>query len=91
MLTLALTTPRPTDHACLHGGDQLILLPVEFFDLCRFEESHVTAAAAIFAMSALPPVLANAAAAAVLAHAALPPVLANGWFHGWYARDSSLW
>ena len=78
-LTLALTTSRPTDHACLHRGDRLIwvLLPVEPFDLCRLEESHVTAAAAPFALAAHPPVFAYATAAAVLALAALPPVLAE--------------
>ena len=78
-LTLALTTSRPTDHACLHRGDRLIwvLLPVEPFDLCRLEESHVTAAAAPFALAAHPPVFAYATAATVLALAALPPVLAE--------------
>ena len=63
----------------MHRGDQLIwvLLPVELFDLCRLEESHVTAAAALLARGAPPPVLADAAAAALLAPAALPPVLAE--------------
>ena len=78
-LTLALTTSRP-NHARLHCGDPLIwvLLPVEFFDLCRLEESHGTAAAAaLLAIAALPPVLADAAAAALLADTAHPPVLAD--------------
>ena len=78
-LTLALTTSRPTNHACLHRGDAFIwlLLPLVLFDLCRLEESHVTAAAALFALAAHPPVFAYATAAAVLALAALPPVLAE--------------
>ena len=77
-LALALATPRPTNHACLHRGHPLIwvLLPVEFFDLRRLKESHVTAAAALLAHAAHPFVIADAAAAAVLAPAALPPVLA---------------
>jgi hypothetical protein len=78
-LTLALTTAsRPTNHECWHRGDPLIwdLLPVELFDLCRLEENHGAAVAAVLAPAAPPPVLANAAAAAVLAVAALPPVLA---------------
>ena len=76
-LTLALTTSRPTNRACLHRWDPLVwlLLPVEFFDLCRLEERHV--AAAVLTPAALPPVLAEAAAAAVLAAAAPPPVLAD--------------
>ena len=79
-LTLALTTTsRPANQACLHRWDPLIwvLLPVELFDLCRLDESHVTAAAALLAPAALPPMLAEAAAPTVLAHAALPPVLAD--------------
>ena len=78
-LTLALTTSRPTNHACLHRGDQLIwvLLPVEIFDLCRLEESHGAATAALLALAAHPPVLADAATATLLALAALPPVLAD--------------
>jgi hypothetical protein len=76
---LALTTPRPTNQTCLHRGDPLIwvLLPVELFDLCRLEEHHGTATAAVLAPAAPPPVLADATAAAVLAPAALPPVLAE--------------
>ena len=76
MLTLALTSSRPANQACLHGWDPLIwvLLPVELFDLCRLDENHVAAAAAVLALAALPPVLAEAAAAAVLATVALPPV-----------------
>ena len=78
-LTLALTTPRPTNHARLHRGDALIwvLLPVELFDLCRLEESHGTAAAALFALAALPLVFAETATAAILALGAPPPVLAD--------------
>jgi len=78
-LTLALTTSRPANHACLHRGEPLIwiLLPVELFDLSRLEENHGAAAAAVLAPAAPPPVLADAAAAAVLAPVALPPVLAD--------------
>ena len=58
----------------MHHDDPLIWLfhPVEFFDLYRLEESHVTTA--LFAPFALPPVFAEAAAAALLALAAPPPV-----------------
>ena len=54
MLTLALTTSRPANQACLHGWDPVIwvLLPVEFFDLCRLDENDVTAAAAVLAPAA---------------------------------------
>ena len=78
-LTLALTTSRPTNHACLHRGDQLIwvLLFVELFDLCRLDESHGTATAALLALAAPPPMLADAAAAALLALGAPPSVLAD--------------
>ena len=79
-LTLALSTSRPANQACLHGWYPLIwvLLPVELFDRCRLDESHVAAAAALLALAApLPSVLAEAAAAALLAHAAHPPVLAD--------------
>ena len=80
-LTLALkrTTWRPAHQACLHRWDPLIwvFLPIELFDLYRLDESHVTAAAAVLAPAALPPVLADATAAAVLAHGAPPPVLAD--------------
>ena len=78
-LTLALTTARPANCACLHGGDPLIwvLLPVELFDLSRLEENHGAAAAAVLALGAPPPVLADASAAAVLAPAAHPPMLAH--------------
>ena len=63
----------------MHRWDPLIwvLLPVELFDLCRLDESHVTAAAALLALAALPSMLADAAAAAVLAQGAPPPVLAD--------------
>ena len=79
-LTLALTTSRPTNHACLDRWNPLIwvLLPVELFDLCRLEESHGTAAAAtLLALGAPPPVLTDTAADALLADAAPPPVLAD--------------
>ena len=78
-LTLALTTSRPTYCACLHRWDPLIwlLLLVECFDLCRLEESHGTAEAALLALAAHPPVLADAATAALFADAAHPPVLAD--------------
>ena len=73
------TTSRPANQACLHRWDPLIwvLLPVELFDLCRLDENHVTAAAAVLAPAALPPVLADGSAAALLAIVALPPVLAE--------------
>ena len=62
VLTLALATSRPTNHACLHRGGQLIwvLLPVALLDLCRLG----VVAAAVLAAAALPPVLAEATAAA---------------------------
>ena len=66
---------------CLHRGHALVLgifLAVEvYFDLCRLENSHVTAAATLLALAALPSMLANAAAATLLALAALPSMLAN--------------
>ena len=58
-------------------GDLWVLLPVELFDLCRVDESHGTAAAALFALAAPPPVLTDTAAAAVLALAAPPSVFAD--------------
>ena len=66
MLTLALATSRPTNHACLHRGGQLIwvLLPFALFDLCRLEVVAIVVAAAVLAGAALPPVLAEATAAA---------------------------
>ena len=55
-----------------------IFLAVEvYFDLCRLENSHVTAAATLLALAALPSMLANAATAALLARAAMPSVLAD--------------
>ena len=81
--TLALTASRRNnrDNVCLHRGEPLIgiLLLVNYFDLCRLEGSHVTAAAALLALVTLPPVLADAAAAALLALPALPPVLADAF------------
>ena len=53
-----------------------LFLLVKFFDLCRLEDSHGTAAA-LLAPAAPPPVLTEAAASALLAPAALPPVLAR--------------
>ena len=60
MLTLALTSSRPANQVCLHRWDPLIwvLFPVELLDLCRLDEYHVTAAAALLAVAALPSVLA---------------------------------
>ena len=68
-LTLALTNSRATNQACLYGWHPFIwvLLPVELFDLRRGDESHVTAAAALLALAALPSVLVDAVAAALLA------------------------
>ena len=78
-VTLALTASRPDsrDSLCLHRGEPLIwLLPlVEHFDLCHLEGSHV--AAALLALAAHPPMLADPAAAALLALAAHPSVLAD--------------
>ena len=54
-----------------------LFLLVKLFDLCRLENDHGTAAAALLAPAAPPPVLTEAAAAALLACAALPPVLAD--------------
>ena len=50
------------------GWDPLIwvLLPVELLDLRRLDESHVTATAALLALAALTPMLAEAAAAALV-------------------------
>ena len=56
-----------------------LFLVVEFFDLCRVENSYVTAAAALHALATPPPVLADAATAAILALATLPPVLADAF------------
>ena len=78
-LTLALTTLRPTNRTSFDRRNplMLVLLPIRLVDLCRLENSHGTAAAALFAPFAPPPVLADASAAALLAPAALPPVLTN--------------
>ena len=54
-----------------------VLLPITLVNLCRLEDSHGTAAAALLALAAPPPVLADTGAAAVLAPAALPPVRAD--------------
>ena len=78
-VTLALTASRPDsrDILCLHRGEPLIwLFPlVEHFDLCHLEGNHV--AAALLALAAHPPMLADPAAAALLALAAHPNVLAD--------------
>ena len=68
-LTLALTTLRPTNRTSFDRRNplMLILLPIRLVDLCRLENSHGTAAAALFAPFAPPPVLADASAAALLA------------------------
>ena len=78
-LALTFTTSRPTNRACLDRWDPLIwvFLPVELLDLCRLEEHHGTATAAVFAPAAPLPVLAEATAAAVLALGTPPPVLAE--------------
>ena len=55
----------------------VVLLLVRFFDQCRLEDSQMTTTAAILALAALPPVLAEAAAAALLAAGALLSVLAD--------------
>ena len=79
---LALTASRLNrkDNVCLHRGHALVMgifLAVEvYFDLCRLENSHVTAAATLLALAALPSMLANAAATTLLALAAAPTVLA---------------
>ena len=77
--SLTLTTSRFVNHARLYCGQLLVFLTVEFFDrhVCRLEDSHMNAAAALLALAALPPVLAEATATAVLALAALTPVLAE--------------
>ena len=67
----------------MNDGDPLIRLCVlvdsVYFDRRRLEKDYgfLTAAAALLALAAPPPVLAHAAAAALLAPAALPPVLAE--------------
>ena len=56
-----------------------VIVNLVYFDRCRLEKDYgfLTAAAALLALAALPPVLAEAAAAALLAQAAPPPVLAD--------------
>ena len=73
-LTLSLT-----NQACFGRRNPLlwVLLPITLVNLCRIEDSHGAAAAALIALAAPPPVLTNSAAAAVLAPAAIPPVLAK--------------
>ena len=63
----------------MHYGDPLVRLCVLVnFNRRRLEkDGFLTAAAALLALAALPPVLAEAAAAALLALAALLPVLAD--------------
>ena len=79
--TLALTTSR-SNRVRLYRGEPLteLVVLVDFFDLCRLEENHLTAVAAgvlaVLAGAAYSPVLADAATAAVLAGGAPPSVLA---------------
>ena len=56
-----------------------VIVNLVYFDRCRLEKDYgfLTAAAALLAPAALPPVLAEAAAAALLAHVAPPPMLAD--------------
>ena len=73
--TLALTTSRARDHACLNRDGAPLMrffLPFALFDCYRLEDNHMTVA--VLAVVTHPPVLADTAAAAVLARAALPPV-----------------
>ena len=64
----------------MHRREPLVgLFPlVEYFDRCRLDGSHVTAAA-VFAEVAKPAVLADAGAAAILADPTHPPVLADAF------------
>ena len=78
--SLTLTTSRFGNHVRLHCGDLFVFFTVELFDVYRLEDSHMHAAAALLALAALPPVLAEAATATVLAPAALSPVLAKASF-----------
>ena len=77
--SLTLTTSRFVYHVRLYRGQLFVFLTVEFFDrhVCRLEDSHMNAAAAVLAPVAPPPMLADADAAALLAVAALPPMLAE--------------
>ena len=75
--SLTPTTSRFENHARVHCGELFVFFTVEFFDVYRLEDSHMNATAAVLALAALPPVLAEATAAAVLAPAALPPMLAE--------------
>ena len=56
-----------------------VIVNLVYFDRCRLEKDYgfLTAAAALLALAAPPPVLADAAAAALLALAAVAPVLAD--------------
>ena len=80
---LRLPIREATTCACTVGSRSLwLLVLIDLFDLCRLEESHLTAAVLQSLRScheprALPPVLADAAAAAVLAEAA-PPAMRTG-------------
>ena len=64
----------------MHSRDPLIGLAVLVnFNRRRLEkDSFLTAAAALLALAALPPVLADAAAAALFAKVAPPPVRTTG-------------
>ena len=75
--TLALTTSRPDNHACLHRGPPLVwfFLPLALLDCCRLEGDHVKDT--FLASTAPSPMLADAASATLLAVPALPPMLAD--------------
>ena len=73
-LTLALTKRTSFDR---RNPLLWVLLPITLVNLCRLEDSHGTAAAALLALAAPPPVLADTGATALLAPAAMPPVLAD--------------
>ena len=57
-----------------------VIVNLVYFDRCRLEKDYgfLTAAAALLALAALPPVLADAAAAALFAMVAPPPVRTTG-------------
>ena len=61
----------------MRGLGLAAFVPVEFFDRCRVKDNHVAVTAAVLALAAPMPVLADTAATAFLALAAPPPVLAE--------------
>ena len=80
--TLALTTSRARDHACLNRDGAPLMrffLPFALFDCYRLEDNHMTVA--VLAVVTHPPVLADTAAVAFLAHRESPPVLALLAYH----------